>query len=32
VFEMADIRKLCKHFRVTLKTDQADQAVTADAE
>jgi hypothetical protein len=24
VFEMADIRKLCKHFGVTLKTDKAD--------
>ena len=32
VFEMADVRKLCKHFRVTLKTDRAEQAVTADAE
>jgi hypothetical protein len=29
---MADIRKLCKHFGVTLKTDKADQAVAADAE
>jgi len=32
VYEMADIRKLCKHFGVTLKTDQAEQAVAADAE
>jgi hypothetical protein len=32
VYEMADIRKLCKHFGVELKTGQAHQAVTADAE
>lgn len=32
VFEMADVLRLCKHFGVTLKTDKADQAVTAVAE
>lgn len=30
VYEMADIRKLCKHFRVTLKAEQAVTAETAE--
>jgi len=32
IFEMADVKKLCKHFNVTLTIDQAEQAGTADAE
>jgi len=32
VFEPIDIKRLAKHFGVTLKTDRAEQAVAADAE